>query len=67
LQLSCDPMLYFVDESGIDLKEAPCSVLAGVGIVEANVWPFAQAFLRLKEDILRFPPEQLGFKNVQDA
>jgi hypothetical protein len=52
-------MLYFVDESGIDLKEAPHSVLAGVGIDEAKVWPFAQAFLRLKEDILRFPPDQV--------
>jgi hypothetical protein len=48
--------LYFVDESGIDLKEAPCAVLAGVGIDEANVWPFAQAFSLLKRDILRFPP-----------
>ena len=46
-------MLYFVDESGIDLKEAPCSVLAGVGIAEQKVWPFAQDFQQLKEDILR--------------
>ena len=50
-------MLYFVDESGIDLKEAPCVVLASVGAREADVWPFAQAFLQLKEDILRFPPD----------
>jgi Protein of unknown function (DUF3800) len=46
-------MLYFVDESGIDLKEAPCSVLAGVGMPEAKVWPFAQAFQGLKQDILQ--------------
>lgn len=52
-------MLYFVDESGIDLKEAPCSVLAGVGMREADVWPFAQAFLSLKEEILRFTPEHV--------
>ena len=52
-------MLYFVDESGIDLKEAPCSVIAGVGMQEAAVWPFAQAFLKLKEDVLRFPPSQV--------
>ncbi|HEV7938426.1 MAG TPA: DUF3800 domain-containing protein [Solirubrobacteraceae bacterium] len=51
-------VLYFVDESGIDLKEAPCSVLACVGVEEADVWPFAQAFLKLKEDVLRFPPTQ---------
>lgn len=48
-------MLYFVDESGIDLKEAPCSVLAGVGIEEADFWPFAQAFSALKQELLRFP------------
>jgi hypothetical protein len=47
-------VLYFVDESGIDLKKAPCSVLAGIGMAEAKVWPFAQAFQRLKDDILRF-------------
>ena len=52
-------MLYFVDESGIDLKRAPCSVLACVGIEEPAVWPFAQEFLRLKEQILRFPPEHV--------
>ncbi len=51
-------VLYFVDESGIDLKKAPCSVLACVGVEEANVWPFAQAFLKLKGDVLRFPPSQ---------
>jgi len=52
-------VLYFVDESGIDLKKAPCSVLACVGIEESSVWPFAQEFLKLKEEILRFPPEQV--------
>jgi hypothetical protein len=52
-------VLYFVDESGIDLKKAPCSVLACLGIQEANVWPFAQAFLKLKEEVLRFPPDQV--------
>lgn len=51
-------MLYFVDESGIDLKEAPCSVLAGIGVAEAKVWPFAQQFLKLKEETLRFPRDQ---------
>lgn len=49
-------MLYFVDESGIDLKRAPCVVLAGVSISEANVWPLTQAFMRLTEEVLRFPP-----------
>ncbi len=52
-------MLYFVDESGIDLKEAPCVVLAGVGVKESDVWPFAQAFSKLKEEILRFPVGQV--------
>lgn len=50
-------MLYFVDESGIDLKRAPCVVLAGVGTREADVWPFTQAFMGLVEEVLRFPPE----------
>lgn len=50
-------MLYFVDESGIDLKKAPCLVLAGVAIREADVWPFTQAFWDLSAEILRFPPE----------
>lgn len=50
-------MLYFVDESGIDLNEAPCMVLAGVSIEEARVWPLAQAFDALRSEILRFPPE----------
>lgn len=49
-------MLYFVDESGIDLREAPYLVLAGVGIPEREVWPFAQAFVGLKEEILRMSP-----------
>lgn len=52
-------MLYFVDESGIDLKAAPYVVLAGVGMAEATVWPFAQAFLGLKEQVLRFPQEKV--------
>lgn len=51
-------MLYFVDESGIDLKEAPCVVLAGVAVKEALVWPFTQAFGRLSAEILRFPAER---------
>lgn len=51
-------MLYFVDESGIDLKEAPCVVLAGVSIEEANVWPLTQAFMALIAEVLRFPPER---------
>lgn len=50
-------MLYFVDESGIDLKAAPCLVLAGVSIREADVWPLTQAFTDLSANILRFPPE----------
>jgi hypothetical protein len=50
-------MLYFVDESGIDLKEAPCLVLAGVGVREADVWPLTQAFWNLSAEILRFSPE----------
>jgi hypothetical protein len=50
-------MLYFVDESGIDLTEAPCLVLAGVGVREADAWPLTQAFWDLSTEILRFPPE----------
>lgn len=51
-------MLYFVDESGIDLKEAPCLVLAGVGVREADVWPFTQAFTELSTEVLRFPADR---------
>ena len=51
-------VLYFVDESGIDLKKAPCLVLAGVGIREANVWPLTRAFMELRTEVLRFPPNQ---------
>jgi Protein of unknown function (DUF3800) len=50
-------VLYFVDESGIDLKQAPCLVLAGVSIREADVWPLTQAFIDLSAEVLRFPPE----------
>lgn len=50
-------MLYFVDESGIDLKQAPYLVLAGVSIDEAQVWPMAQAFERLRAEVLRFPSD----------
>lgn len=48
-------MLYFVDESGHDLKQAPYSVLAAVGLSEASVWPFATAFSNLMRDLLRIP------------
>lgn len=51
-------MLYFVDESGIDLKKAPCLVLAGAGIREAKVWPLTCAFIELRNDLLRFPVHQ---------
>ncbi len=44
-------MLYFVDESGIDLKKAPYAVLACVGVEEPALWPFAQEFLGLKENV----------------
>ncbi|MBK5219367.1 MAG: DUF3800 domain-containing protein [Thermoleophilia bacterium] len=54
-------MLYFVDESGIDLKQAPCVVLAGVAIREADVWPLTQAFMDLSAAVLRFPPE-MGYE-----
>lgn len=47
-------MLYFVDESGIDLKRAPYLVLAGVSIAEARVWPMTQAFNELRDEVLRF-------------
>lgn len=50
-------MLYFVDESGIDLGQAPYLVLAGVSIAEAQVWPMAQAFEKLRAEILRFEPD----------
>ena len=50
-------MLYFVDESGIDLKRSPCLVLAGVGVRERNVWPMAQAFDELRANCLRFPAQ----------
>ncbi len=47
-------MLFFVDESGIDLHEAPCSVLAAVSFSESTSWDFARAFSDLKRQILRF-------------
>ena len=46
-------MLFFVDESGIDLHEAPCSVLAAVAFPEAAAWDFARKFSALKRDLLR--------------
>ncbi|MCW3004155.1 MAG: hypothetical protein JWQ20_3453 [Conexibacter sp.] len=56
-------MLFFVDESGIDLHEAPCSVLAAVGIRGDRSWEFAQRFSALKREILRFPdPEAYDAK-----
>ena len=58
LRLCSHAVLYFIDESGIDLKDAPCLVLAGVAVREPNLWPFAQAFLKLKADILRFSPDR---------
>jgi hypothetical protein len=54
-------VLYFVDESGIDLKRAPCVVLAGVSIRERDVWPMTQSFLALTSETLRFPPE-MGYE-----
>src|SRR4051794_29727664 len=51
-------MLYFVDESGIDLKEAPFSVLACVGFPPSRVWPFAQDFIALRDEVLQFSPER---------
>jgi hypothetical protein len=50
-------VLYFVDESGIDLKKSPCLVLAGVSIRESRVWPMTQAYNALRADCLRFPAE----------
>lgn len=51
-------MLYFVDESGIDLKKAPCLVLAGVAIREKDIWPMTQAVDSLRAEVLRFPVER---------
>jgi hypothetical protein len=48
-------VLYFVDESGHDLKLAPCAVLSGISVPEARLWTFARRFTDLKEELLRLP------------
>ncbi len=52
-ELGSNPMLFFVDESGIDLHEAPCSVLAAVSFPESEAWSFAREFSILKAELLR--------------
>jgi Protein of unknown function (DUF3800) len=37
------PMLFFIDESGHDRKEAPYEVLAGMAIREHDIWNLIQA------------------------
>lgn len=43
-------MLLFVDESGQDLKEMPCEVLAGVAIPERNLWTLVKAIRSVERD-----------------
>ncbi|HOU14884.1 MAG TPA: DUF3800 domain-containing protein [Anaerolineae bacterium] len=43
-------MLLFVDESGVDRREAPYEVLAGVAIRERNLWPLIQAIRAAERD-----------------
>lgn len=45
-------MIYFFDESGIDLKSAPCSVLAGIAVSEDILWKFITEAIALKKSIL---------------
>jgi hypothetical protein len=46
-------MLYFVDESGIDLKESPFLVLGAVGLAESQTWAFSREFAELERTVLR--------------
>lgn len=41
-------MLFFLDESGTDHKNAPYEILAGVAIQEQNMWPLIQEFRGLE-------------------
>jgi hypothetical protein len=43
-------MLLFVDESGSDLQEMPCEVLAGVAIPERNLWNLVKAIRSAERD-----------------
>lgn len=40
----------FVDESGQDLKESPCEVLAGVALRDSTLWPFVNAVHKAELD-----------------
>ena len=48
-------MLFFLDESGTDLKQAPYEVLAAIAIPEAEVW-------RLINDVRRCEEETFGIR-----
>jgi len=44
-------MLLFVDESGQDLREMPCEVLAAVAIPERNLWNLVRAIRSAEREI----------------
>ncbi len=45
-------MLYFVDESGVDLCKAPCEVLTAISISEEYLREFIEKTIELKRNIL---------------
>ncbi len=45
-------MIYFIDESGQDLRNTPCMVRSGVGISEHVLWNFINSAVNLKRKIL---------------
>ena len=42
--------LLFLDESGHDHKQMPYEVRGGITLQDSQLWPFAQAMLRLERD-----------------
>lgn len=44
-------MLFFLDESGTDHREAPYEVLGAVGILERDLWNYVQAVASLELDV----------------
>jgi len=45
----------FVDESGHDLKETPCAVLAGVSVEDRDLWNLIEAIKALELRMFGLP------------
>jgi hypothetical protein len=45
-------LLYFIDESGSDLRQTPCKVIAGIAVAEEKIWDLVTKAIELKKQIL---------------